>query len=265
MTTATTPASATFGLFEKRIEGDDALMQLARLRFRHGRMGAEMHAGTPAHLGWSMTFRPSIEAPIMVHLPRDFDIREEASRTRIVDFASNFAGQICGLVLHDHADMALRALEFRHAAQELDSHLKSIEPCPTIFIEYAAGLDPKLFCRFFDSIQALPRISACIDIGHVGIQQVRNVYASLYPGQDICSLRMKTGMLPQVIADVQNSVATALPQVLALIGDLGALGKPLHFHLHDGHPLSTFSPFGVSDHLSFFAQIPIEFEFRGRR
>ena len=42
------------------------------------------------------------------------------------------------------------------------------------------------------------------------------------------------------------------------------LKRPLHFHLHDAHPLSTSSFFGVSDHLSFFAEIPINFEYRGR-
>jgi len=35
--------------------------------------------------------------------------------------------------------------------------------------------------------------------------------------------------------------------------------------LHDAHPLSTFSPFGVSDHLSFLAEIPIRFDYHGRR
>ena len=40
----------TLGLFEKRIEGDDALMELARLRFQQAKMGAEMHAATPEQL-----------------------------------------------------------------------------------------------------------------------------------------------------------------------------------------------------------------------
>jgi hypothetical protein len=50
-----------------------------------------------------------------------------------------------------------------------------------------------------------------------------------------------------------------------LIEQLGELGKPVHFHLHDGHPLSTFSPFGISDHLSFLMEMPLNFEYRGRR
>src|SRR5205809_31673 len=110
----------TLGLFEKRIEGDDALMELARLRFRQTRMGAEMHAGTPEQLRWSLVFRPCFDAPVVVHLPRDFHLLEQDCRRRIGQFASNFAGSISGLVLHDHADMAVRTEDFRRAAQELD-------------------------------------------------------------------------------------------------------------------------------------------------
>jgi len=65
--------------------------------------------------------------------------------------------------------------------------------------------------------------------------------------------------------DIERAVGMALPVVLDLVTKLGTLGKVLHFHLHDGHPLSTFSPFGVSDHLSFFAKIPLQFEYDGAR
>ena len=42
---------------------------------------------------------------------------------------------------------------------------------------------------------------------------------------------------------------------------LGQLGKPLHFHLHDGHPLIP----GLSDHFSFLTQVPIPFSYEGRQ
>ncbi len=51
--------------------------------------------------------------------------------------------------------------------------------------------------------------------------------------------------------------------MINIIHELGRLGKPLHFHLHDGHPLSTVSPFGISDHISFLSEIPIPFEYNG--
>ncbi len=55
----------------------------------------------------------------------------------------------------------------------------------------------------------------------------------------------------------------AVPVVLGAIEGVGALGKPLHFYLHDGHPCSTFSAYGVCDHLSFFRRVPIPFAHRG--
>ena len=64
---------------------------------------------------------------------------------------------------------------------------------------------------------------------------------------------------------METSVRSALPAVLQLIETVARFGKPVHFHLHDGHPASTFSPFGVSDHLSFLAEIPIPFAQEGRR
>jgi hypothetical protein len=65
--------------------------------------------------------------------------------------------------------------------------------------------------------------------------------------------------------DVEAACRSALPTVLRVVEILGSLGKPLHFHLHDGHPLSTFSSLGISDHLSFLAEIPLSFEYRGWR
>ncbi len=52
----------------------------------------------------------------------------------------------------------------------------------------------------------------------------------------------------------------ALPAVLDLTRSLGSLGKPLHFHLHDGHPLVD----GLQDHISFLERYPIPFEHHGR-
>ena len=80
-----------------------------------------------------------------------------------------------------------------------------------------------------------------------------------------CALKSNPSALPGVIADVESAVAAALPTVLRLVEEIGRLGKPVHFHLHDGHPLSTFSLFDVSDHLSFFTEIPLDFTYRGRR
>jgi hypothetical protein len=255
----------TLGLFEKRIEGDDYLLELARRRFQEAGMGAEMHAGTPEQLESALKFRPAPDAPLVVHLPRDFNLANEFSRRQIADFAGRFAGRVHGLVLHDHRDMATRPDEFVCAAREINSRLQPITCCPLLFVEYAVGLEPEVFTKCFESIRELEKISACIDVSHVGIRQAQRAYAQIHPGEDVCALKSQSAKLPHVMADTDTAVNSALPTVLNLIAAIGALGQPVHFHLHDGHPLSTFSPFGVSDHLSFLMEIPLPFEHRGRR
>jgi hypothetical protein len=258
------PRSPTLGLFEKRIEGDDSLLELARLRFQQAGMGAEMHAGAPAQLEALLRFRPSSQAPVTVHLPRHFNLVEQAACDRIAEFARCFAGRVRGLILHDHAAMADQPAEYFRAARELNLRLAADGTVPMVFIEYAAGLPPDRFADFFRSIGDFEHLSACIDVGHVGIRQVRKAYAESHDGEDVCALKSNPAMLPQVMEDVNSAVKTALPTVVKLIEHLGSLRKPVHFHLHDGHPLSTFSPFGVSDHLSFLSEIPLPFEFHGR-
>jgi len=255
----------TLGLFEKRIEGDDCLMELARRRFQEAGMGTEMHADTVEHLERTMRFRPSEAAPAIVHLPRDFHLTEEQSQRQIMDFAVRFTGRVWGMVIHDHAAMATRTQDYIAAAWKMDDQLEKIPKCPMLFVEYAVGLEPGDFTRFFTAIPDLDRISACIDIGHVGIRMARADYARSHGGEDICSLKSQITRLPEVIADVEAAVSFGSAAVLDLVERITALKKPVHFHLHDCHPLSTFSPFGVSDHLSFFAEIPLNFEYRGRR
>jgi hypothetical protein len=255
----------TLGLFEKRIEGDDSLMELARFRFQQAGLGAEIHAGTPGQLEEGLRFRPSADAPVTVHLPRAFNLSDALSRQRIAELASAAAGRVFGFVLHDHPDLAARPGAYLEAAREMEARLREIRASPILFIEYAAGLDPAVFARFFDQARDFTRLSACIDTGHVGIWQARQTYLAAHPGQDVCALKARPSDLFDAMPDAAASARSALPAVLDLIRVLGSLGKPLHFHLHDGHPLSTFSPFGVSDHLSFLAEIPLPFEYRGRR
>jgi hypothetical protein len=255
----------TLGLFEKRIEGDDALMELARLRFQQANMGAEMHAATAEQFEAVLRFRPSVQSPVVVHLPRHFNLSNEENRKQIAEFASRFAGRIYGMVIHDHPDLVSRSNDFVRGAQEMQSRFAQIRACPMLFVEYAAGLEPRMFVRFFESIHELTHISSCVDVGHVGIKQAKNAYASMQGGQDVCALRNEPARIPQVISDVETAVGAALPTVQDLIEALGKIGKAVHFHLHDGHPLSTFSPFGVSDHLSFLIEMPLDFEYRGRR
>src|SRR5438477_12348284 len=125
--------------------------------------------------------------------------------------------------------------------------MAKVDRFPMVVIEVGVGLETNTFAGFFTSILKLARISACIDIGHVGIRQARAAYSEIHPGQDICALKSQDALLPQVMADLEAAVSAASGQVLDLVEVLGAVGKPPHFHLHCAHPLSTFSPFGFSD------------------
>jgi hypothetical protein len=265
MTPHPTPRPPTFGLFDKRVEGDDCLLELARLRFQQAALGAEMHAGTPEQFEGVLRFRPSPVSPVVVHLARELNLMEERSQDRVLEFASRFAGRVHGLVLHDHLDLVNRPKDYCRAARRLEDRLQRIESAPLVFVENAAGVEFGAFTRFLESIGMLSHVSACLDIGHAGIWQARRAYSRLHPGTDICALRNQISTLRHLMADVQAAVESVLPAVLDLVEALGAPAKPVHFHLHDGHPLSRFSSFGVSDHLSFLAELPLDFDFRGRQ
>ncbi len=259
------PKVLTLGLFDKRIEGDDCLMELARQWFLETGMGMEVHAGTPRQLELLLNLRPSPDTPVVLHLPRELHLADEQSRSRILDFATRFAGRVYGIVVHDHGALAMRTQECIAAAWKADDQLEKIPNCPLVFVEYAVGLEPAAFLNFFTAIPDLERISACLDIGHVAIRAARAAYARGHAGQDVCDLKSQPPRLAQLMPDVEAAAQAGSAATLDLLEKLAGLKKPLHFHLHDGHPLSTFSPFGVSDHLSFLAEIPLAFEFRGRR
>ena len=254
----------TLGLFQKRIEGDDSLLALAALRFRQAGLGAEFYADHPNDLEALWNFRPTPETYATVHLNRGIDILERRSRELVIDFANRFRGRVAGLVVHDQPEMAAQPQAYLLALREMASRLEKIGNRPWVFIEYAAGLEPDAFVGMFERIRGIDCISACMDIGHVGIWQARQSYSRNHPGEDVCALTPDHPRLPELAADVQAAVRSALPSALSLIEALGGFGKPLHFHLHDGHPLSTFSPYGVSDHLSFLFRIPIPFAYDGK-
>lgn len=259
------PKAATLGLFEKRFDGDDSLLELARRRFLEARMGAEMHAGIPEQLKAVLRFRHGDNLPVVVHLPRGFDLIEERSQNVILQFASSFAGEVLGLVIHDHPRLGTHQAQYVEAAWNLEKKLERISGPPLLFVEYAAGLEPAQFAQFFEAIRDLEWLSGCIDIGHVGIRAAQSAYSRKHPGEDVCALKSQGPRLQKVMEDVDIAVQEGAAAVLGLLESLASLNKPLHFHLHDGHPLSIASPFGVSDHLSFTSEISLSFEHNGCR
>jgi hypothetical protein len=260
---ATTPR--LHAIFHRQIRGDLALLQLAQVRFQEAGLGAEFYPTSPEELAGELAYRPDPSAAITIHLPRHLQVFDRRSHDIICEFAARFGQDASGLVVHDQPEMASRFDEYVAAARELDARLERQGAGPLLFIEYAAGLATEVFVTFFEAIRDCRRLSCCIDMSHIGIRQCQRAFEKAHPGRDVCHLKWTNPALAELVGDVQAACGTALPVVCQTISAIARLGKPLHFHLHDAHPSSTFSTFGVSDHLSFFQEIPIPFAYQGSR
>jgi hypothetical protein len=73
------------------------------------------------------------------------------------------------------------------------------------------------------------------------------------------NLSLTDPRLPEVVDQVQEATRSAVRAVLELIDRIAAIGKRVHYHLHDGHPLVQ----GLTDHFSFFTRFPVPFEVAG--
>ena len=248
-------------LFQRRVDGDDALLELARLRFDQAGLAAEVYADTPDQLTWVLGFAPERPHRPVVHLNRQVNLLEERGRAVVETFAARFDGRVAGLVVHDKAAMGDRTGDLVARLTELGERLAGRPDGPMLFLEYAAGLELDWFLEVAERLRGVPRVGACVDVGHVGIAYARAGFSRRRPGLDLAGLRPGDARLPELAADVQAAVASALPAVLGLIRSLGRLGKPFHVHLHDGHPLIP----GLSDHFSFLIRLPVPFERDGRR
>jgi hypothetical protein len=244
-------------LFQRRVDGDDALLRLARLRFAQAGLAAEVYADTPEQLEWILGFAPSQPHLPVVHLGRQVNLLDERGRAVVQKFAVRFAGRVAGLVVHDKAEMATRTGDLVAGIGGLGLRPDG----PVLFLEYAAGLALDWFVEVAERLRDVPQVGACVDVGHVGIAQARASFSRAHPGLDLAALHPGDARLPELAAEVQAAVASALPAVLELTRSLGRVGKPIHFHLHDGHPLIP----GLSDHFSFLTRVPVPFDYQGRR
>ncbi len=261
------PADGSVGLppihalFHKRIAGDDALLKLAGLRFSQEGLAAEAYADTPDQLDRVLPYVPPHPRLPTVHLNRSLNMLRDRDRGVVEEFAARFAGRLSGMVVHDHADMGGQTGNLVAALQDLDSSLARSPGAPWVFLEYAAGLEPGWFVEVAERLADAARISCCIDVGHVGIRQASARFTRDHHGLSLRDLSPADERLPGLVADVQDAVAEALPDVLAMIRPIGRLGKNVHFHLHDGHPLVG----GLSDHFTFLMRLPVPFSHAGRQ
>ena len=248
-------------LFQRRVAGDDALLRLAGLRFAQMGVGAEVYAGSPGELEHALRFVPPYPYLPVVHLDRGVNVLHEAGRAVVAEFADRFAGRVAGLVVHDKREMAAQTEPLLTGMRELNARLCQRPDAPTAYLEYAAGHEPAWFVEVAERLRDAERVSCCLDVGHIGIRQASASFARSHPGLSLEDLRADDGQLPDLVAGVQDAVHSALGCVLDVTRAIGRLGKQLHFHLHDGHPLTP----GLHDHFTFLTRLPIPFSYAGRR
>ena len=249
------------GLFQRRVAGDDALLELAGLRFAQIGLAAEVYADTPDELEHVLQFVPPHPYLPVVHLNRGVNVLHEGSRAVVGEFADRFASRIAGLVVHDKREMAAQTDRLLAVMRELDARLCERPGGPFVFLEYAAGLEPGWFVEVAERLHDAERVSCCIDVGHVGIRQASARFGRSHPGLSLGDLSPEDGRLADLVADVQEAVGSVVQDVLDVIRSIGSVGKHVHFHLHDGHPLIP----GLPDHFTFLTRLPIPFSYQGRR
>jgi hypothetical protein len=248
-------------LFQPRFAGDNALLELASLRFAQHGLAAELYADTPEQLDGLLRYVPSHPRLPTVHLNRGLNLLHERDRSAVVEFATRFAGRVSGLVVHDHPAMGEQTSSLVTALRELDGRLPRPPRGPMVFLEYAAGLEPGWFVEIAERVKDAEAVSCCIDVGHIGIRQAVAAFARDHPDISLRSLSPGDDRLPAVATAVQQAVRRPVPDVLEMTRAIGRLGKHLHFHLHDGHPLVG----GLPDHFTFLTRLPIPFRHDGRQ
>jgi hypothetical protein len=196
-----------------------------------------------------------------VHLNRALNMLRERDRDVVEEFAGHFAGRLSGLVVHDQPEMGEQTENLVAALRDLDRRLARWPDAPWVFLEYAAHLEPGWFVEVAERLKDADRISCCLDIGHIGVRQAHARFAREHPGLSLQSLSPADERLPGLVNDVQDAVLAAPQDIVAMTRSIGQLGKNVHFHLHDGHPLVG----GLSDHFTFLRRLPVPFSYEGRQ
>jgi hypothetical protein len=248
-------------LFQPRYAGDEALLSLARLRFAQAGLAAEAYADTPDQLDGLLGYVPPHPRRPTVHLNRGLNMLRERDRDAVEEFAVRFAGRVSGLVVHDQPDMGGQTASLVAALRELDRRLARTPSAPMVFLEYAAGLEPSWYVEVAEQLTDAALVSCCIDVGHVGVRQASARFARDHPDISLRSLSSGDERLPGLVTDVQHVVAQVVFDVQDMIRAIGRLGKHVHFHLHDGHPLIP----GLADHFTFLMRLPVPFTHQGRQ
>ncbi len=243
--------------------GDDALLELYRLRFAQSGLAAEVYAGSPAELDHVLAFVPPTPPAPMVHLSRRIDLLEPAGQHAARELVRHAGDRVAGFVVHDRRHFPGQLDALARVADELSAELVAAAGDGWLFVEYAAGLRPEEFAELARRLDGSERVGVCIDTGHVGIRAARWAFAARRPDVpfDLAALTAADPRLPALVEDVRAATAAALPAVLDLIEAVAVKGRRVHLHLHDGHPLVD----GLADHFGFLGRQPVPFDVAGRR
>ena len=168
-------------LFQQRVDGDEALLRLAGLRFAQMGTAAEVYADTPDHLEHVLQFVPPHQRLPVVHLNRGVNVLHERDRALVREFADRFAGRVAGLVVHDKREMGAQTDRLLAGMRELNARLRQRPAGPLVFLEYAAGLDRGWFIEVAERLRDAERVSCCIDVGHIGLRQVTATFGDSHP------------------------------------------------------------------------------------
>jgi hypothetical protein len=129
--------NALSALFQKRIDGDDALLRLAARRFAQAGLAAEIYAGSAEELEHGLTLAPAEPCLPMVHLDRRMDVLNPAHRRMIRNLAARFRGRVRGFVVHDNARMSDHTADLVSVLRTFDhddlGFLPPDQPC--LFLE----------------------------------------------------------------------------------------------------------------------------------
>ena len=130
----TDPVPPLRALFQRRVDGDDALLELARLRFDQAGLAAEVYADTPEQLEWVLGFAPERPHRPVVHLSRQVNLLEPRGRATVETFADRFGGRVAGLVVHDKAAMGQRTGDLVAGLTDLGARLERQSDGPMLFL-----------------------------------------------------------------------------------------------------------------------------------
>ncbi|MBK7622797.1 MAG: hypothetical protein IPJ14_09040 [Kineosporiaceae bacterium] len=253
------------GLFHRRVPGDDALLELCRLRFAQSGLAAEIYADSPSGMDHELAFVPSPGSPDrrpLVHLPRHLDLLDDGAVRMVRTMVRHAGDRVAGFVVHDRRHMPARLPELARAGEVLSAELARFGDA-WLFLEYAAGNRFDEFTTLARRLASSGRVGVCVDTGHVGVRAARWAFAARRPDLDVdlIALTGTDARLPDLLDDVRAATAQATGAVTRLIRSVATDGTRVHLHLHDGHPLVD----GLADHFGFLGRLAVPFEVDGRR